>query len=130
MKPKDTNVKASRPVKARRDEKGGARSAQEGNCVVTREGLARVLDVSVRTVDRMRKKGKITPLDLESGLVRYHVAEVIAGLSQHQQKFEQENAEKTEGGPRNSQSPISDSQAGISNLRFQSQKHVQGGQTR
>ena len=123
-------MKASKRVKARRDEKGGARSAQEANCVVTREGLARVLDVSVRTVDRMRKKGKITPLDLESGLVRYHVAEVIAGLSQHQQKFEQENAEKTEGGPRNSRSPITNSQCGISDLRFQSREDAQGAQTR
>ena len=87
MKPKDTNVKASRPVKARRDEKGGARSTQEWNWVVRREGLARVLDVSVRTVDRMLAKGKITPLDLPSGLVRFHVPGVIAELSQQNEKI-------------------------------------------
>ena len=87
MNPKDTNVKGSRPVKARRDEKGGARSTQEWNWVVRREGLARVLDVSVRTVDRMRKKGKITPLDLESGLVRFNVPKVMAELSQQNEKF-------------------------------------------
>jgi hypothetical protein len=87
MNPKDTNVKGSRPVKARRDEKGEAQGTQEWIWVVRREGLARVLDVSVRTVDRMLAMGKITPLDLPSGLVRFHVPGVIAELSQQNEKI-------------------------------------------
>ncbi|HOC56586.1 MAG TPA: hypothetical protein PKI20_13270 [Verrucomicrobiota bacterium] len=54
----------------------GARGA-----VVTREGLAEVLLVSVRTVDEMVAKGEITPMRPGGVLVRFYLPNVIRQLT-------------------------------------------------
>ena len=93
--------------------------------IVTIQGLAGVLKVSLKTVERMLKNGDITRMKgLPSDVVRFYLPDVLEELRQGKQKFgrkaatettgpqtidrrpggnlgleiEQENAEKTEGG--------------------------------
>ena len=48
--------------------------------LVTRHGLARALNVSLRTVDQMIADHDITPIRLRGKLVRFHLPDVLAEL--------------------------------------------------
>ena len=48
--------------------------------LVTRQGLAQALHVSVSTVDRMLADGEITPVRLRGKLVRFCLPDVMAEL--------------------------------------------------
>ncbi len=53
----------------------------EPRAVVTRQGLAGVLQCSVRTVDEMVAKGEITPLRPGGVLVRFYLPDVVRQLT-------------------------------------------------
>ena len=49
-------------------------------CLLTRQGLAEALNVSVSTVDRMLADEEITPVRLRGKLVRFYLPDVMAEL--------------------------------------------------
>jgi excisionase family DNA binding protein len=55
------------------------------NGLLTRAALAKVLVVSVSTVDRMLADGEITPIRLRGKLVRFHLPDVLAELREKAQ---------------------------------------------
>src|SRR5947209_20323688 len=55
------------------------------DCLLTRVELAKVLMVSVSTVDRMLADGEITPIRLRGKLVRFHLADVLGELREKAQ---------------------------------------------
>ena len=55
------------------------------NGLLTRAALAKLLMVSVSTVDRMLADGEITPIRLRGKLVRFHPADVLAELREKAQ---------------------------------------------
>jgi excisionase family DNA binding protein len=55
------------------------------NGLLTRAALAKALMVSVSTVDRMLADGEITPIRLRGKLLRFHLADVLAGLRERAQ---------------------------------------------
>ena len=56
-----------------------------GPALLTRQGLAEALCISVSTVDRMLADGEITPVRLRGKLVRFCLPDVIAELKQKAQ---------------------------------------------
>ena len=55
------------------------------NGLLTRAALAKVLMVSVSTVDRMLADGEITPIRLREKMVRFHLPDVLAELREKAQ---------------------------------------------
>ena len=53
--------------------------------LLTRAALAKVLMVSVSTVDGMLADGEITPIRLRGKLVRFHLADVLGELREKAQ---------------------------------------------
>lgn len=58
-----------------------------GGLVLTREELAAVLKVSVRTVDRMVTVGDIPVMELGEDLVRFYLPDVLEALRSGKRKF-------------------------------------------
>ncbi|HNW08032.1 MAG TPA: hypothetical protein PK202_13810 [Verrucomicrobiota bacterium] len=86
MKPTKTDLRVVRCAE-RLAEWNAGRQGEEGGddcpcrAVVTREGLAGVLVVSVRTVDEMVAKGEITPMRPGGVLVRFYLPAVLRQLT-------------------------------------------------
>lgn len=81
---KRKNKKAEGRARAGREEGNG--EGGDGRLLVTRPGLARVLAVSLRTVDRMLAAGEIVPVRLR-GAVRFYVPEVVESLRDEKRKW-------------------------------------------
>ena len=86
MKPTKTEVRlarcAERLAEWNASQQGQTSGAGEhGRAVVTRQGLADVLLVSVRTVDEMVAKGEITPMRPGGVLVRVYLPDVLRQLT-------------------------------------------------
>jgi excisionase family DNA binding protein len=59
---------------------GNGGGTGDGRVLVTRVGLAGLLGVSVRTVDRMLAAGEIAPVRMRGWSVRFYVPEVVECL--------------------------------------------------
>ena len=86
MKPTKTEVRlarcAERLAEWNRSRQGGRTGDGDPlRGVVTRKGLAEVLQVSVRTVDEMVAKEEITPLRPGGVLVRFYLPDVLRQLT-------------------------------------------------
>ena len=89
------------------------RPKAEAEGLLTRGGVAGVLGVSVRTVDRMKAAGEIKAVTLRGWSVRFDRAEVMEAVRKGNRKF----GRKAEMGKDtdctgNSQSPIADRRGG------------------
>ncbi len=71
--------------RAKRNRKRGANAP--GGLVLTREELAAVLQVSVRTVDRMVTAEDIPVMELGEDLVRFYLPDVLEALRSGKRKF-------------------------------------------
>jgi excisionase family DNA binding protein len=58
----------------------GSTSLDGRTSLVTRHGLAKALNVSIRTIDQLIADGTITPIRLGGKLVRFYLPDVIAEL--------------------------------------------------
>ena len=86
MKPTKTEVRLARCAERLAEWNTGQQGEPGGDgcpcrAVVTREGLAGVLLVSVRTVDEMVAKGEITPMRPGGVLVRFYLPDVVRQLT-------------------------------------------------
>ena len=79
-------------------EVGGRGEGFRDDWVVTIQGLAGVLKVSLKTVERMLKNGDITRMKgLPSDVVRFYLPDVLEELRQGKQKFGRKAAMETTG---------------------------------
>lgn len=84
MKPTKTDLRVVRCAERLAEWNAGRREGRDDcrcRTVVTREGLAGVLVVSVRTVDEMVAKGEITPMRPGGVLVRFYLPAVLRQLT-------------------------------------------------
>ena len=86
MKATKTEVRLARCAERLAEWSAGRQAEQGGDdcpcrAVVTREGLAAVLLVSVRTVDEMVAKEEITPMRPGGVLVRFYLPDVLRQLT-------------------------------------------------
>ena len=79
---KDIQQKGTKATKERFMSTGSesTQGVSQPDKLLTRAELAKMLMVSVSTVDRMLADGEITPIRLRGKLVRFHLPDVLAEL--------------------------------------------------
>ena len=76
----------------------GTRSEPPPNMlIITKQGLAELAQISVRTLERMVKNGDITPLGALGGRVRFYLPDVMEELRNGKHKFGRAAAIETTG---------------------------------